>query len=420
MVGARERAGMGFISNHIIHKLAATSFIFSALAASVLAQCDADAAGRKPSDIQAAVDQFRSHLGPNNGIGGSFASGRREINWDGVPEGLSEPNSLPPDFFNFRSQRGAMFSTAAQPDPDNPFLQPVAVSSSLGSSVPLRFGNINPQYTDEFESFSEPRLFTAPGSNVLEITFFIPGTTIPASVDGFGAVFTDVDTPVTQILLYDETGRIIPHNCGPVLTADKGLSFKGILFDQPFIRIARVLLILGNAPLSATNTDGVNGVDVVAMDDFIYGEPRAIEHHAADFDGDGTPDLSVFRPSSGDWFVANSGSNTVSVVHFGQDGDIPLDGDFDGDKRSDFAVFRPSTNTWFVLFSSDPGQFAAVNFGIDGDVPVPGDYSHNGRTDIAVWRPSIGDYFIRNSVTGDVKETHWGSQGDIPINGSLR
>ena len=410
---------MSFISHHI-YKSAAVSFILFSLAVAGWAQCDEDAAGKGPANIQAAVDAFRSHLGPNNGVGGSFTSGRREINWDGVPEGLSEPNSLAPDFFNFRSQRGAMFTTAAQPDLDNPFFQPVAVSSSPATGVPLRFGNINPTYTNEFKSFSEPRLFTAPGSNVLEISFFIPGTTIPASVNGFGAIFSDVDTPVTQILLYDETGRIIPNNCGPVLSADKGLSFKGILFDLPFRRIARVLLILGNAPLDAGNTDGVNGVDVVGMDDFIYGEPRAIEHHPADFDGDGTPDLSVFRPSSGDWFVVNSGSNTISSVHFGQDGDIPVDGDFDGDKRSDVAVFRPTTGTWFFLFSSSPGEFGAVNFGLAGDIPVPGDYDHTGRTDIAVWRPSIGDYFVRNSVTGEIKETHWGLEGDIPVKGSAR
>jgi hypothetical protein len=411
---------MLFISNHLFLKFAALTVIFVALVGAGWAQCDGDAAGPNPAAIQGAVDAFRAHLGPNNGVGGSFTSGRREINWDTVPESLTEPHSLTPDFFNFNSRRGAIFTTAAAPDPDDPFLQPVAVSSGPATGVPLRFGNINPQYTNEFQSFSAPRLFTAPGSNILEIRFFIPGTSIPASVSGFGAVFSDVDTPVTQVLLYDETDRIIPTNCGPVLTADKGLSFKGILFDQPFNRIARVLLILGNAPLSAANTDGVNGVDVVAMDDFIYGEPHAIEHHPSDFDGDGIPDLSVFRPSNGNWFVVNSGTNTVSSVHFGQDGDVPIDGDFDGDKRNDFAVFRPSSGTWFFLLSSDPNQFGAVNFGLEGDVPVPADYNHTGRTDIAVWRPSIGDYFIRNSVTGEVKETHWGLPGDIPLNGSSR
>jgi hypothetical protein len=411
---------MQFKALYLKYILAAAIEIAAVFSISGWAQCDTDAAGNTPADIQGAVDQFRAHLGTNNGAGGSFTTGRREISWDGVPEGAAAPNSLSPDFFNFRSQRGAMFTSAAQPDINDHFLQPVAVSSSVASGVPLRFGNINPTYTNEFKAFSEPRLFIAPGSNIIEVTFFIPGTNIPATVNGFGAVFSDVDTPVTQILLYDANGRIIPHNCGSVMTADKGLSFKGIRFDQPFNRIARVLLILGNAPLSAANTDGVNGVDVVATDDFIYGEPRAIEHHSADFDGDGTPDLSIFRPSSGDWFVVNSGSNTVSIAHFGQDGDVPLDGDFDGDKLSDLAVFRPATGTWFVLLSSNPNQFVAVNFGLEGDVPVPDDYSRTGRTDIAVWRPSIGDYFIRNSLTGVVTETHWGAQGDMPVNGSAQ
>jgi hypothetical protein len=180
------------------------------------------------------------------------------------------------------------------------------------------------------------------------------------------------------------------------------------------------LLILGNAPLSAKNSDGYRGVDVVAMDDFIYGEPRATEYHTADFDGDGIPDLSIFRPSNGDWFVVNSGSNTISSVQFGQDGDLPVNGDFDGDKLSDVAIFRPSTGTWFFLMSSNIGQLVQVNFGLDGDIPVPGNYNHTGRTDIAVWRPSVGDYFIRNSITGEVKETHFGQLGDIPINGSPR
>ena len=54
------------------------------------------AAGSDPASIQAAVDAFRADLGnPNNGGGPATAAGRREINWDGVPDGASDPNPFP-------------------------------------------------------------------------------------------------------------------------------------------------------------------------------------------------------------------------------------------------------------------------------------------------------------------------------------
>src|SRR5919201_4156774 len=66
--------------------------------------CGADAAA-----IQGTVDAFRAELGSNNGVGngGTFAAGRREINWDGVPDQFADPNDLPLDFFNVNSPRGA-------------------------------------------------------------------------------------------------------------------------------------------------------------------------------------------------------------------------------------------------------------------------------------------------------------------------
>src|SRR5262245_26019335 len=71
-----------------------------------------EAAGRNAEDIQAAVDDFRDFLGPlNPNVVGSFQDGRREINWDGVPDAFSAPNLMPPDFFNANSPRGAVFFT---------------------------------------------------------------------------------------------------------------------------------------------------------------------------------------------------------------------------------------------------------------------------------------------------------------------
>ena len=52
-------------------------------------------------DITAAVERYRTLLGPDNGgEPGSKPTGRREINWDKVPDEFAAPDFLPPDFFN--------------------------------------------------------------------------------------------------------------------------------------------------------------------------------------------------------------------------------------------------------------------------------------------------------------------------------
>lgn len=374
--------------------------------------------GANTAAIQAGVDQFRADLGgANNGVGGSFTNGRREINWDGVPDNFSEPNNLPVDFFNVNSPRGVIFN--AIEDATGAALNQFSVSATTASGVPVRFGNLNASYTAAFTTFSAQRLFTARNTHLLEVTFFIPGTKIPATVNGFGIVFTDVDSATggdrSLIRVYGADGRQLSAASAPVL--DNGLSFVGISFNAGE-RISRVVIESGNAGLSAANTDGVNGVDVVAMDDFIYGEPRATTYHSNDFDGDGTADLAVFRPSVGSWFIINSGSNTFNGIQFGANGDVPVDGDFDGDSRSDLAVFRPSNGSWFILNSSS-GAFNGVQFGSNGDKPVPGDYDKDGKTDVAVWRPSTGNYFILRSSNGAFQFSQFGQAGDIPIGSAL-
>ena len=129
------------------------TFIFNPVTASAAPQVF-EASGANPADIQTAVDAFRASLGTNNGIGGTFASGRREINWDGVPDQFSAPNLLPANFFNSNSPRGAVFFTLGTGFQ-------VSANSSNPTNTPVRFGNIHPVYPELFSTFSPQRLFTA-------------------------------------------------------------------------------------------------------------------------------------------------------------------------------------------------------------------------------------------------------------------
>ena len=129
--------------------------------------------GANTAALQAIVDLFRSDLGgTNNGVGGSFGTGRREVNWDGVPDNLSEPNNFPLDFFNVNSPRGVIFN--AIEDETGAALNQFAVSSTSASGVPVRFGNINANYSTIFTTFSAQRLFTVRNTHMLEVTFLIP------------------------------------------------------------------------------------------------------------------------------------------------------------------------------------------------------------------------------------------------------
>jgi hypothetical protein len=125
--------------------------------------------------------------------------------------------------------------------------------------------------------------------------------------------------------------------------------------------------------------------------------------HGHDFDGNGSSDVSVFRPSNGRWYIKGVGGYIWGTI-----GDIPVNGDYNGDGTSDVAVWRLSNGRWYLR--GIPGSI----WGTAGDIPVPGNYDGDvdGKTDIAVWRPSNGRWYIKG-VAGSV----WGKAGDIPVPG---
>jgi hypothetical protein len=219
------------------------------------------AAGTSPAAIQSAVDAYRTDLGGiNNGSAlGSQPSGRREINWDGVPDAQAAPNNLPLNFFNTTVPRGALLST--------PGLG-VQVSGNAGVA-PIRFDNLDPTSSNRFRTFSPQRLFTAVASNVVDVNFRVPGSGKKATVSGFGAVFTDVDRPdSSKIAYYDAAGQELARYAVPASPGQKSLSFLGVRFKTQ--RVARVRIWSGNGRIGQPETDAR---DIVAMDDFVYGEP---------------------------------------------------------------------------------------------------------------------------------------------------
>jgi uncharacterized delta-60 repeat protein len=134
-----------------------------------------------------------------------------------------------------------------------------------------------------------------------------------------------------------------------------------------------------------------------------------------DFTGDGKSDVAFFRPNTGEWFVLRSEDNSFYSFPFGANGDIPAPADFDGDNKADAAVFRPSDSTWYIRRSTDGGT-TIQTFGQSGDVPVVADYDGDGKADIAVYRVNSGEWWIQRSTSGLIA-FQFGNSTDKPVQG---
>ncbi|HEU4833632.1 MAG TPA: hypothetical protein VFS90_04425 [Pyrinomonadaceae bacterium] len=231
------------------------------------------AAGPTTASIQSSVDQFRAAV--------SVPAGRREINWDGGNPTNEATSPADNPFTGFQVTRGALFTT-----PDGTGF----VQAPAGTDVPpgglAGFFN-NPTYKTSFRAFSASRLFSVIGGRVTDVTFFVPGGgNIAATVNGFGAVFTDVDQPngsgpatkrgnrhaSTLVEYYGVDGELLFSSFVPASPGDGGFSFFGIVL--PNARIARVRITSGDV---APGPNDSEKDDVVMMDDFIFGEPLPLQ-----------------------------------------------------------------------------------------------------------------------------------------------
>ena len=226
-----------------------------------------------------------------------------------------------------------------------------------------------------------------------------------------------------------EVSSVALQSDGKILVGGRFTSIGG----QPRSRIAR-LNPNGTADSFNPSADGEVWAIAVQPDgkvviggDFhnVWGQPRYhiarvrtdgrldLGTSAYDFDGDVNADLSIFRPSVGEWWIHSSYNGGTMAGRFGSSEDIITPADFTGDGAADAAFFRPSTGFWYVFRGQD-STFYAFPFGANGDVPIPADYDGDGFADAAVFRPSTATWYVSKTSGGTMIE-QFGLPTDKPV-----
>ena len=245
-------------------------FVVSAMAISIMSSCKKEnestiSVVTATGNISARVDEFRQLLGGQLNTLPGAVGGRREVNWDGVPDQLLG-TPLPPDFFNpvgagapESRQRGLVYSAAT------------------GTFVVSKtnFNEVNADASSQFTPFSGQQTFSNISSNLWDVGFEVPGQDIAASVQGFGIVFSDVDLPDNSYMEFFSGDKSLGRFYVPPHDNNSSLSFLGVYSKKD--KITRVRVSHGNGILNTGEKDITNGgsKDLVIMDDFLYDEPIA-------------------------------------------------------------------------------------------------------------------------------------------------
>ncbi len=211
-------------------------------------------------DINATINEFRNKLGLLNTTIGQ-TTGRREINWDAVPDSLLGV-SFPANFFNP--------TTSGSPENRQRGLIYAGTSTAMVSKT--TFAEINALSASEFSNFSGNKAFAVVNAALWPVEFRIAGQPTVAAVKGFGAVFSDVDKPNSTFIEFFAGDRSLGKYFVPMHDAVSSFSFLALYFDTDKITRVQVghegMLQDGEKDITQGGTK-----DLIILDDFIYREP---------------------------------------------------------------------------------------------------------------------------------------------------
>lgn len=211
--------------------------------------------------------------GANNVDAPPQAGGFRTINWDGVKL----------DGTDFGGNTQVVVPDKVVGIPEDRFLSRGTLYDEVYFVSGDGFESVNPGVAGQFPAFSPKNTFAhiGEGENQNEIaqSFTLAGTTTQAATRGFGAIFLDVEQPNTSYIeFFNGSQSLGKYFVDPAASGEP--SFLGVLFDDPIV--TNVELILGNGRIFDLDGGNVipgspedlqNGVDLVAVDDFVYAEP---------------------------------------------------------------------------------------------------------------------------------------------------
>ena len=220
---------------------------------------------RASGNIESTINAFRNLVGPVLNTTPGVTGGRREINWDGIPVELMG-QKLPLDFFNpvgdqaiVSRQRGLGYTD------EGSFM----VSAN-------NFAEINAEASKEFISFSGDKVFANTESSLWDLTFEVAGQRQPASIQGFGAVFADVDTEQSTFIEFFSGAISKGKFYVPAQKNGSKFSFLGVYFKHTRITSVKI----GHSGMLTGNTKDISqgGThDLIVLDDLIYSEPVSLQ-----------------------------------------------------------------------------------------------------------------------------------------------